>query len=81
MAQVNPSKQLRWLASFGILAELTLAPMCYFYPALGVPLALGFHTYILSMFPFASVMEWNLVCLTFSYLLSPSLTFCCAWYR
>ena len=25
--------------------------------------AIGFHCFILSMFPFASVMEWNVLCL------------------
>lgn len=30
---------------------------------LGVVTAIGFHCFILSMFPFASVMEWNCLCL------------------
>ena len=37
--------------------------MCLFAPAIGVPIATVFHLYILSMTPFASVMEWNCNCL------------------
>ena len=60
---VNPSKFLEFLAQFGCIGEVALGPLCLFYPQFGVPLALAFHCYILSMTPFASVMEWNVFCI------------------
>jgi len=60
---VNPSKLLAFLAQFAVLAEVSLGPLCLFAPTVGVPLAWAFHVYILSMTPFASVMEWNCYCL------------------
>lgn len=60
---VNPSRVLEVLASFAVAGEVLLGPLCLFAPVLGVPLALCFHTYILSMTPFASVQEWNLYCI------------------
>ena len=62
-ADVNPSRFLEFLAQFGCIGEISLGPLCLFYPKLGVPLALAFHLYILSMTPFASVMEWNVFCI------------------
>jgi hypothetical protein len=70
---VNPSDFITYLASFAVIAEVALGPLCLFLPALQIhpalPLGLGlfittsFHVYILSMTPFASVMEWNVFCL------------------
>ena len=66
---VNPSALLRLLAHFGCIAEVALGPMCLFAPSVGVPFSFAFHGYILSMTPFASVMEWNVFCLYLSYAL------------
>ena len=60
---VNPSGFLKFLANLGCLGEIALGPLNLFYPRYGVPLALVFHSYILSMTPFASVMEWNVFCI------------------
>ena len=62
---VSPSKLLRHLAAVGVGLELCLGPLCIFAPSLGVPVAILFHVYILSMCPFASVMEWNATCIYF----------------
>ena len=51
------------MAYFGVAMEIALAPLCILVPAVGVPVAVSFHLYILSLTPFASVMEWNLACL------------------
>ena len=48
---------LKLLASFGCYSEMGVSTLCACAPALGVPLAVGFHCFIISMFPFASVME------------------------
>jgi hypothetical protein len=55
---VNPSKFLRFLAYVGVVGELSLGPLCLLVPQLGVPVTFAFHGYIISMTPFASVMEW-----------------------
>lgn len=65
---VNPHPVLKTLAKFGCLSEIMLAILCASGVAisriqLGVIVAIGFHCFILSMFPFASVMEWNVFCL------------------
>lgn len=60
---VNPSAFLGQLAHLAVLGEISLGPLCLFYPTVGVPLAWCFHLYIISMTPFASVMEWNCFCL------------------
>ena len=60
---VNPSLFLSRLAHVAVLGEMALGPLCLFAPRFGVPLAWAFHLYILSMTPFASVMEWNVMCL------------------
>eukprot|EP00548_Thalassiothrix_antarctica_P009241 CAMPEP_0194152826 /NCGR_PEP_ID=MMETSP0152-20130528/54142_1 /TAXON_ID=1049557 /ORGANISM="Thalassiothrix antarctica, Strain L6-D1" /LENGTH=568 /DNA_ID=CAMNT_0038857669 /DNA_START=68 /DNA_END=1774 /DNA_ORIENTATION=- len=60
---VNPSNFLTGLASFGCVMEIILGPLNLFFPKYGVPLAFMFHSYIISMMPFASVMEWNVFCL------------------
>ena len=60
---VNPSKYISVLAQLAVIGECSLGPLCLFLPSVGVPLALAFHTYILSMTPFASVMEWNCYCI------------------
>mmetsp|Transcript_2118 Transcript_2118/g.3052 ORF Transcript_2118/g.3052 Transcript_2118/m.3052 type:complete len:485 (+) Transcript_2118:395-1849(+) len=51
------------LTAFGVAMEIAVCPMCWFAPKLGVPLAVIFHLYILLMMPFASVQEWNVVCI------------------
>lgn len=60
---VNPSGFLRFLAHLACLGEISLGPLNLFLPQYGVPLAFAFHVFILSMTPFASVMEWNAFCL------------------
>ena len=64
---VNPSKFLEFLANFGCLGEVALGPLCLFFPEYGFPITCIFHGYILSMTPFASVMEWNVFCIYMSY--------------
>ena len=61
----SPSALARRIAAFGRASELLLAPLAMFAPGVGVPLALGFHAYIISMLPFASVNEWNVACVYF----------------
>ena len=63
---VNPSPFLRFLARVGCFGEIALGPLCLLMPQVGVPLSYAFHGYILSMTPFASVMEWNVFCLYLS---------------
>ena len=60
---VNPSGLLGFVAHFAVAAEISLGPLCLFCPSVGAPLATCFHLYILSMTPFASVMEWNCFCI------------------
>jgi len=60
---VNPTELLGLIANFAVVAEIGLGPLCLFAPTVGVPLATCFHLYILSMTPFASVMEWNCSCI------------------
>ena len=45
------------------MAEMSLSPLAVLAPKVGVPLILCFHSYILSMLPFASVNEWNASCI------------------
>jgi len=66
---VNPSRLLELLAHAGVAAEVSLGPLCFFLPQLGVPLSFVFHGFILSMTPFASVMEWNVFCIYLSFAL------------
>jgi len=66
---VNPSRFLEILANFGCLGEIALGPLCLFFPQYGFPITCVFHGYILSMTPFASVMEWNVFCVFMSYCL------------
>jgi hypothetical protein len=61
-----PSRLLAHLATFGVLTELSLSPLVFASPTLGVPLIICFHLYILSMLPFASVNEWNVSCIYFT---------------
>lgn len=68
-ADVNPSKKMEVLAHFGVLGEVGLGPLCLFVPQIGVPASFAFHGYILSMTPFASIMEWNVFCIFLSYAL------------
>eukprot|EP00949_MAST-11_sp_MAST-11-sp1_P003960 g3960.t1 len=63
---VSPSDTLRGLAIFGCVGEIMLGPLNLFFPAIGVPLAISLHIFILSMTPFASVMEWNVLCIYLS---------------
>jgi hypothetical protein len=60
---VNPSKYLAAVAHIAVAVEVGLGPLSLLWPAVGVPIATLFHLYILSMTPFASVMEWNVCCL------------------
>lgn len=65
---LRPHPLLKLLADFGCTSEMLLAGLCASGVAiggvrLGVFAAIGFHCFIISMFPFASVMEWNVVCL------------------
>ena len=60
-------KWLEFLANFGCLGEVALGPLCLFFPEYGFPITCIFHGYILSMTPFASVMEWNVFCIYMSY--------------
>ena len=64
---VNPSPFLEYLAIFGVVGEVSLGPLCLFFPSIGFPITCVFHGYILSMTPFASVMEWNVFCVYLSY--------------
>jgi hypothetical protein len=64
---VNPSLFLQFLAKVGVVGEIGLGAVCLFAPQYGVYLTWAFHGYILSMTPFASVMEWNVFCLYISY--------------
>jgi hypothetical protein len=61
-----PSRLLHHLATIGVATELMLSPLAVLLPDYGVPLILAFHTYILSMLPFASVNEWNVSCIYFA---------------
>eukprot|EP00941_MAST-03F_sp_MAST-3F-sp1_P005281 g5281.t1 len=63
---MNPSNLLKMLANIGVLVELCVGPLCLFLPQIGVPVALCFHMYILSMTPFASVQEWNCACIYYT---------------
>jgi len=60
---VHPSNLLENLAHMGCFFEFVLGPLNLFFPKVGVPLAIVFHSYILSMTPFASVNEWNVFCI------------------
>lgn len=60
---MNPANFMAYWAIFGFCLEMCLAPLSLFAPKIGLGLAISMHLYILSMLPFASVMEWNLVCL------------------
>jgi hypothetical protein len=64
---VNPSKFLEFLGHFGVMGEVSLAPLCFFLPQVGMPVTFLFHGFIISMTPFASVMEWNVFCMYLSY--------------
>ena len=66
---VNPSRFLEFLANVGVVGEIALGPLCLFFPQYGFPITCVFHGYILSMTPFASVMEWNVFCVFMSYCL------------
>jgi len=61
---MRPSTAAFALATFGTVAECTMGFLCAYEPTrhLGVVVTLGFHTFIASHLPFASVQEWNIFC-------------------
>eukprot|EP00756_Hemistasia_phaeocysticola_P005391 Hpha_TRINITY_DN13309_c0_g1::TRINITY_DN13309_c0_g1_i1::g.95675::m.95675 len=64
----SPSNFCKLLAAFGTVQELIIGPLCACpsYRMIGCGWSIMFHTYIFSMFPFASVMEWNIACILLS---------------
>lgn len=67
----NPSAAAACLAAFGVASEISMGWLCAFEPTrlCGVVLTLGFHTFIASHTPFASVQEWNVFCMLASFYL------------
>eukprot|EP01065_Artemidia_motanka_P018710 TRINITY_DN22048_c0_g1_i1.p1 TRINITY_DN22048_c0_g1~~TRINITY_DN22048_c0_g1_i1.p1 ORF type:complete len:567 (+),score=152.40 TRINITY_DN22048_c0_g1_i1:65-1765(+) len=62
---LNPSRFCAAMAHFGTLQEFLMGVCCVVPPLrlVGVGWTVVFHTFIFSMFPFASVMEWNIFCM------------------
>ena len=62
---LNPSTLCTVLAYSGVALEISCGSLCAYGPTrmLGVGMAATLHLYIMSMLPFASVMEWNVFCM------------------
>jgi len=64
----NPTYIGKLIAVFGRTTECVMGFICIFSPTryLGVFTTCGFHCFIISMLPFASVFEWNFFCIFLS---------------
>ena len=62
---LNPSTFCIMMAYSGVALEISCGWACAFGATrmIGVAMATTLHAYIISMLPFASVMEWNVYCL------------------
>eukprot|EP01006_Ploeotia_vitrea_P043380 TRINITY_DN66723_c7_g5_i2.p1 TRINITY_DN66723_c7_g5~~TRINITY_DN66723_c7_g5_i2.p1 ORF type:complete len:397 (-),score=7.06 TRINITY_DN66723_c7_g5_i2:197-1387(-) len=68
---LNPSNLAFLIALKGCTVEVAMGWLCVYQPTahLGVFITTLFHIYILSMLPFASVMEWNVFCINATWFL------------